>query len=196
MIDFSSIAEKQDMEIADLLKKSDPAAWEYIFAKAALPVIKRPHISRIMADRHLSRQDVYGMLFEEMIARKKIDLFGKDKEKSNLLGWMKWYVWGLVHKYCKKNPWAVSDEATLVSLSNESAPESKSEIIEMVDVCFRDLWQENQLRAYVHFLKLKHNLSAKEIKELLGLSSEDNVNQLFSRAVKDMKRLKRKYEDE
>ena len=64
MIDFSSFAEKTDLEIADLLKKSDPAAWEYIFAMAALPVIKRRHVSQIMYDRRISRLDVYGMLFE------------------------------------------------------------------------------------------------------------------------------------
>lgn len=76
------------------------------------------------------------------------------------------------------------------------APEPKTETREVAILCFRELWNENPLRAYVLWLKLYCNLSAREIKDLLKLSSEDNVNQLFSRALKDMKRLKRIYENE
>lgn len=190
MIDFETMTNKTDAEIAVLLKKEDSLAWEYILAKAVLPTKK--YAGQILRDRRLSDLDVYGLLYEEMIARGKIDLY----RGGSLLAWMKWYVWGLIHRYCKKNPWPVSGDDPSNPLLKMKAPESRAETFEMVDLCFRELWQENQLRAYVHFLKLKYGLSAKEIKELLGLSSEDNVNQLFSRAVKDMKRLKRKYANE
>lgn len=196
MDDFDALKNKTDAEIADLLKKEDSIAWDYVFANTALPVMKSYHISRILHDRHLSRLDVYGLLYEEMIGRGKINLY----RGGSLLGWMKWYVWGLIHRYCKKNPWAMSEETSEIDSSDSylemSAPESKTEMLEIADLCFRELWQENQLRAYVHLLKLKYGLSAREIMGLLGLSSEENVNQLFSRALKDMKRLKRKYADE
>ena len=43
------------------------------------------------------------------------------------------------------------------------------------------------MRAYVHLLKLRMNLSSTEIKDMLGVSTEANVDQTFSRALKDMR---------
>ncbi len=39
------------------------------------------------------------------------------------------------------------------------------------------------------------NLSSTEIKGMLGVSSEANVDQLFSRALKDMRELKVQHEE-
>ena len=51
------------------------------------------------------------------------------------------------------------------------------------------------MRAYVHWLKLRMNLSSTEIKSMLGMSSEANVDQTFSRAVKDMRNLKVQHDE-
>ena len=67
---------------------------------------------------------------------------------------------------------------------------------ELVQKCFGDLWKKNPMRAYVHLLKLRMNLSSTEIKRMLGVSSEANVDQLFSRALKDMQKLKVQHEED
>ena len=64
----------------------------------------------------------------------------------------------------------------------------------MVQRCFGELWRKSPLKAYVHLLKLRLNLSSRQIKDMLRISSEANVDQLFSRAVKDMRELKVQYE--
>lgn len=188
-----NIEKLDDLAVVKLLKQEDHDAWNYIFLHSALPVTKRYGIKQIMRDRNISQLDVYGLLYEEMIGCGRINTYSN---KGSLLGWMKCYVYGLIHRFCKKNPYPVSDEKVSETLLSMKAPEPKTETREVAILCFRELWNENPLRAYVLWLKLYCNLSAREIKDLLKLSSEDNVNQLFSRALKDMKRLKRIYENE
>ncbi len=190
---MKDIEKKSNSEIAKLLRDEDHDAWNYVFLNAANPVMCRENIRLIMLDRNLSRLDVYGFLYEEMIARGKINTY-KDAGGS-ILGWMKWHVYGLIHKYCRKNPWPVSDDAFFNSYQDRSTSCSTDEDWEVVQKCFRELWKENPMRAYVQLLKLRYELSAAEIKDLLLISSEDNVNQIFSRATKDMKRLREKYEN-
>ena len=47
----------------------------------------------------------------------------------------------------------------------------------------------------MHLLKLRMNLSSTEIKSMLGMTSEANVDQAFSRALKDMQKLKVEHEE-
>ena len=69
----------------------------------------------------------------------------------------------------------------------------KHEQWEIVQKCFRNLWQGNTIQAYVMLLKLRFHMSSLEIKERLGLTSAANVDQMFSRAVRKMKEEKVKY---
>ena len=64
----------------------------------------------------------------------------------------------------------------------------------MVQTCFGEMWSENPMKAYVHLLKLRMNLSSTDIMRMLGISSAANVDQIFSRAVKDMGRKKVEHE--
>ena len=59
---------------------------------------------------------------------------------------------------------------------------------EIVQRCFSRLWAENPLRAYVHLLKLRDGMSSAEICSLLNVSSAANVDQMFVRALKDMRK--------
>lgn len=54
---------------------------------------------------------------------------------------------------------------------------------------YRKLWHEDQLKARVLYLKLIEERSSREIVQLLGVSSESNVDQLFARARKRMREL-------
>ncbi len=181
-----------DKELVKLLWDGDPAAWETVFVNAVLPVLRRRSIAAILYDRALSREEVFDIFFDDMIVRKKLANYSG---KGSLFGWMKYYVSGLIYEYCKKNTRPVSVDPIFPPLDNKSAPKTFSEEWEVVQKCFSELWRENPMRAYVHLLKVKYEMSAADIKNMLNISSEDNVNQLFSRAVKDMKKLREKYEE-
>ena len=81
------------------------------------------------------------------------------------------------------------------ALPTEDPAVRRREQWELVQKCFADLYRKNPMRAYVHWLKLRMNLSSTEIKSMLGMSSEANVDQTFSRAVKDMRNLKVQHEE-
>lgn len=178
-----------DQAIVQLLKDGNDDAWRYVLLRAVSPVLKSPQIGRIAYDRHLSDMDVLGMVFEYLIAKKAIDKF---EFRCPLVYWIRFWVSKSVMEYCRKNPNPVSDEAYLAVLSDKAAKEYDREGFEIAEVCFKRLWKENRLRACVHYLKVFGEMSSREIMKLLHLSSEVNVNQLFSRACKDM----RKYRDE
>ena len=178
-----------DQAIVQLLKTGNDDAWRYVLLRAVSPVLKSPQIGRIAYDRHLSDIDVLGMVFEYLIAKKAIDKF---EFRCPLVYWIRFWASKSVMEYCRKNPNPVSDEAYLAVLSDKAAKEYDREGFEIAEACFKRLWKENRLRACVHYLKVFGEMSSREIMKLLHLSSEANVNQLFSRACKDM----RKYRDE
>ena len=65
---------------------------------------------------------------------------------------------------------------------------------DLVQECFGTLWKKDPLKAYVHLLKLRMNLSSAEIQGMLGISSAANVDQMFARAVKEMRKAKEENE--
>ena len=77
-------------------------------------------------------------------------------------------------------------------LKDENAPRPNSDLFEEARVCFNRLWKEDKLKARVHYLKTVSEMSSRDIMRLLNISSEANVNQLFSRAC----RLMRMYREE
>jgi len=178
-----------DQAVVQLLKDGNDDAWRYVLLRAVSPVLKSPQIGRIAYDRHLSDIDILGMVFEYLIAKRAIDKF---EFRCPLVYWIRFWVSKSVMEYCRKNPNPVSDEAYLAVLSDKAAKEYDREGFEIAEVCFKRLWKENRLRACVHYLKVFGEMSSREIMKLLHLSSEANVNQLVSRACKDM----RMYRDE
>ena len=64
---------------------------------------------------------------------------------------------------------------------------ARNEVWQMTHWCFRLLWNEDPLRAYIHLLKTRFHLSSEEVRDFLGVSSAANVDQIFSRSVKFMR---------
>ena len=173
-----------DQAVVQLLKDGDDDAWRFVLLRVVAPVLKSPKIGRIAYDRHLSDMDVLGMIFEYLVAKKALDKF---EYRCPLVYWMRFWTSKSVMEYCRKNPNPVSDEAYLAVLSDKAAKEYDREGFEIAEACFRRLWKENRLRACVHYLKVFGELSSREVMKLLHLSSEANVNQIFSRACRDMR---------
>ncbi len=176
-------------DMVALLKDGNDDAWRYVLLRVVVPVLHRPMIAKIKADRRLSDLDVLGMLFEQLIQKEDIDNYAY---KCPVVYWMRPYVFKVVMEYCKKNDAPVSDENYLNVLKDESAPMPNSDLFEEARVCFNRLWKEDKLKARVHYLKTVSEMSSRDIMRLLNISSEANVNQLFSRAC----RLMRMYREE
>jgi hypothetical protein len=207
-----------DHEIWILLKEQDAEAWKLVWEKSVLAEARAFRNSQVVQKWGIQEEELMGQLYNEMIAKGKIDLYRDDG--GSIYGWLRTYVNGFIRKanpdklrdvpigaggvnngendnsrgFEEKISKVVSESQVSKSLTAEDAFIQRREEWETVQKCFGDLWRKNPIRAYVHLLKLRMSLSSSEIKSMFGVSSEANVDQIFSRAVKDMQELKVKYE--
>ena len=212
---MNSVANLSEHEIFELLKLQDDLAWRLVWEKAVLAEAKSLRSARMAREWGVTPEELMGILYEDMIARGKIELYRDDG--GSLVGWLRTYVRGYIRQanpdrrrevsldttgtegednanFEEKISKEVSDAKGRDSSPLEDPALRRQEEWAMVQRCFGELWRKNPLRAYVHLLKLRLNLSSRQIKDMLGISSEANVDQLFSRAVKDMRELKVQYE--
>ena len=213
-----SIEEASEHEIYELLKLQDAEAWRLAWEKAVLPEARSLRSGQMARRFGITAEEMMSLLYVEMIGGGKINLFRDDG--GSLWGWMRTYVRGYVHQadpakkreislegadfgdesdggasFEDKVSKMVSDSRGREASPLEDPAMRRKEEWELVQKCFGDLWKKNPMRAYVHLLKLRMNLSSTEIKGMLGVSSEANVDQLFSRALKDMRELKVQHEE-
>ena len=207
-----------DHEIWILLKEQDAEAWKLVWEKSVLAEARAFRNSQVVQKWGIQEEELMGQLYNEMIAKGKIDLYRDDG--GSIYGWLRTYVNGFIRKanpdklrdvpigaggvnngendnsrgFEEKISKVVSESQISKSLTAEDTFIQRREEWETVQKCFGDLWRKNPIRAYVHLLKLRMSLSSSEIKSMFGVSSEANVDQIFSRAVKDMQELKVKYE--
>ena len=202
-----------DHDIFELLKEQDADAWAWVWEKVVLAEARSLRSSEMSRRWGVSPESLMSDLYSDMIGAGRIYLYRDDG--GSLAGWLKRYVRGYVLAANPANRREVSLDAPLQDDGDDdgrdfsekvakelseraggaSSPVADPEIArreewETVQLCFRDLWKAHPLRACVHLLKLKSNLSSAEIRDMLGISSQANVDQLFSRAVKDMQEAK------
>lgn len=205
-------------EIYELLKLQDAEAWRLVWEKAVLPEARSLRSGQMARRFGIAAEEMMSLLYVEMIGAGKINLFRDDG--GSLWGWLRTYVRGYIHQadpvkrreislegadfgdepdggasFEDKVSKMVSDSRGRDSSPLEDPAMRRKEEWELVQKCFGDLWKKNPMRAYVHLLKLRMNLSSAEIKCMLGVSSEANVDQLFSRALKDMRELRVQHEE-
>ncbi len=179
-----------DKELVEKLKIGDDVAWNKVYAETICPMCRNDHYRYILRDWGISELDVLGMVYEKLIVKKRIDGF---RYESSFNTWVRWEVRGAISQYTKKNDHPVSDsEEEGIYKGNATNPDRRTEELEMVQKCFMEVWKQNPARAYVHLLRTRGNLSAQSVMKLLGITSEDNVNKIFSRAVSDMREARKK----
>ena len=213
-----SLEGASEHEIYELLKLQDAEAWRLAWENAVLPEARSLRSGQMARRFGITAEELMSLLYVEMIGGGKINLFRDDG--GSLWGWMRTYVRGYIHQadparkkeislegadfgdesdggasFEEKVSKMVSDSRGRESSPLEDPAMRRKEEWELVQKCFGDLWKKNPMRAYVHLLKLRMNLSSTEIKCMLGVSSEANVDQLFSRALKDMRELKVQHEE-
>jgi hypothetical protein len=192
-----NIEELSDHEIFGLLKEQDADAWQLVYRKSVLTEAKSLRSARMAWEAGITPEELMGILYEEMIGDGKIELYRDDG--GSLFSWLRTYVRGYVYRaVVKRHPEisidGVSEEGEQFTIPTEDLAMDRNDEWAVVQKCFGEMWSENPMRAYVHLLKLRMNLSSAQIMEMLGISSTANVDQIFARAVKDMGRKKVEHE--
>ena len=182
-----------DKDWFELVKAGKDEGWKLVWEKAVLPEAQSHRSAELMKKYSLDAGDLMGLLYQEMIGRRKIDLY---RGEGSFAGWLRRYVRGFILSADPNRHGEISIEG-----AHPDAEDGETELVLptedrrvlMKDVwltthwCFHDLWQSGPERAYVHLLKTRQGLSSAEVKDFLDISSVANVDQIFSRAVKFMR---------
>lgn len=182
-----------DKEWLELIKDGKDEGWKLVWERVVEPESTSLRSAEMMQRYSLTAGDLMGMLFDEMIGRKKIELF---RGEGSLEGWLKRYVRGYVLNANPNRHGEISIENAHADAEEGAAgmdvPVEDGKVISkdvwiMTHYCFHDLWQTDPERAYIHLLKTRFHLSSEETKDFLDISSVSNVDQIFSRNVKFMR---------
>jgi len=182
-----------DAEWYQQVKDGTDTGWKRVWERVIAPETISLRSAEMMKRYSLTDGDLMGMLYEDMIGRKKIDLYRGD---GSFEGWLKRYVRGYVLN-ANPNKHGELSLDTHASKTAEGAPAidvpfQDNKVISKdvwitTHYCFHDLWQDDPEKAYIHILKTRFHLSSEEVKDFLDVSSAANVDQIFSRAVKFMR---------
>ena len=171
-------------ELVDLLWKGNDDVWRYVYARAVLPLVKRASLGRIMQDRNRSDIDICGAVFDYLVGQKKLELYN---HKCPVIYWIRFWVTKDILGYCRKNDNPVSDEVREDVLRSDETPFDGLAFKEELNFCYMKLLRENRNEARVLYLRAVEGRSSQEVVKLLGISSQANVDQMFSRARKKMR---------
>ena len=180
----------QDAAWAEAVRSGEDEGWKLVWERVIVPESKSARSAGLMRRYSLTAGDLMGMLFAEMVGRRKIDLY---RGEGSFEGWLRRYVRGYVLNANPNRHGELSIEGALRDADDGMQLPSEDRRMLMKDVwltthyCFHDLWKSDPERAYVHLLKTRHHLSSAEVRDFLDVSSVANVDQIFSRAVKFMR---------
>lgn len=183
-----------DLEWHASVKAGEDAGWKLVWERVVEPESRSSRSAGMMRRYSLTAGDLMGMLYEEMIAEKKIDLY---RGEGSFEGWLKRYVRGYVLNANPNrhgefsiegaNEGKEGREGEALELPSEDRNQLRKEAWGFTHWLFRRLWNEDPERCYIHVLKTRFFLSSAEIKEMLDVSSAANVDQIFSRSVRFMR---------
>ena len=179
-------------ETYEAVKAGGDAGWKLVWENVIVPEMKSLRSGELARKYCITDGDLMGMLYEEMIGRGKIALFRNDG--GSLWGWMRQYVRGYVTR-ANPNPrgeFSIEGTADLneggeaMALPDTDSGVESAEVWRMTHRCLKDLWNDSPRKAYVLYLKTRMHLSSAEVAGMLDLT-EANVDQIFSRSVKQMR---------
>ena len=178
-----------DHELFLALKAQDAEAWRHVWDHAVQAECGVRNNTEMIRKWGVSPEEIMSVLYSEMIGHDKIS--GYRDDGASIIGWLRKYVRGYIYRSNPENPRIeLSDSVPDTAVTNEGDASERREDWEIVQRCFSRLWAENPLRAYVHLLKLRDGMSSADIRSLLNVSSAAHVDQLFARALKDMRKEK------
>ena len=182
-----------DKEWFELVKSETDEGWKLVWERVIAPESRSQRSAELMRRYSITDGDLMGMLYDEMIARRKINLY---RGEGSFEGWLRRYVRGFILNADPNKHGEISiegahadaesgDEAMAIPVNDRQVV--MREVWDMTHRCFQDLWSSDPERAYIHILKTRFHLSSEEIKDFLDVSSAANVDQIFSRSVKYMR---------
>ena len=184
-----------DHDWYELVKAGSDVGWRLVWEKVVEPESRSLRSAEMMRRYSLSVGDLMGMLYDDMLTRRKIDLYRDDG--GSFQGWLRTYVRGYVLNANPNKHGEISIEGAYhdaegaseeLVLPHEDRSVIRGEAWRLTHYCFRELWNEDPERCYIHVLKTRFFLSSEEIKDFLDVSSAANVDQIFSRSVKFMRK--------
>ncbi len=190
-----------DREWYELVKAGEDAGWKLVWERVVEPESRSARSAEMMNRFSITAGDLMGMLFDDMIGKRKIDLYRGD---GSFEGWLKRYVRGYVLNADPNKHGEISiehahpdadGEGEVMALPFQDQETLRVEAWRMTLYFFRLLWNEDPERCYIHLLKTRFFLSSDEIKDFLDVSSAANVDQIFSRSVKFMRESWRNWEN-
>jgi hypothetical protein len=183
-----------DHEWYELVKGGEDPGWQLVWEKVVEPESVSMRSSELMKRHSITAGDLMGMLYEDMLCRRKIDLYRDDG--GSFQGWLRSYVRGYVlgaganiHGEISIDGGSLGadGESEVMSLPKDDHEVVRREVWQMTLWCFRELWNEDPERCYVHLLKTRFFFSSEEVRNFLDISSAANVDQIFSRSIKFMR---------
>jgi hypothetical protein len=184
-----------DLEWHRLVKAGDEEGWKLVWERVIATEAKSLRSAELLKKYSITDGDLMGMLYEEMVGRGKIDLY---RGEGSFEGWLRRYVRGYVLNAAPNKHGEISIEGAYPDADNGRTEMDipvdatkdflHNETWGMTHWCFRKLWNEDPERCYVHVLKTRFHLSSDEVRDFLDVSSSANVDQIFSRSVKFMRK--------
>jgi len=182
-----------DREWHALVKAGADDGWRLVWERVVEPEATSQRSAEMMRRFSLDAGDLMGMLYNDMLGRGKIDLY---RGEGSFEGWLRSYVRGYVLNANPNRHGEISlegahqdgeGESEAMALPTQDMEILRGEAWRLTHYCFRQLWNEDPERCYIHLLKTRFHLSSEEIRDFLDVSSAANVDQIFSRSVKFMR---------
>ncbi len=182
-----------DSDWYELVKAGGDSGWKRVWEQVIVPEMKSVKNQELMKRYSLTEGDLMGMLYEDMLGRRKIDLY---RGEGSFQGWLRSYVRGYILNADPNKHGEISVEQAHADgdgegegmvLPSQDQTVLRCEAWRLTHYCLRELWNEDPDRAYIHVLKTRFHLTSEEVKDFLDLSSAANVDQIFSRSVKFMR---------
>ena len=182
-----------DRDWYELVKAGEDDGWRLVWERVVEPESRSMRSAEMMRRYSLDVGDLMGLLYQDMLGKGKINLY---RGEGSFEGWLRTYVRGYVLNAEPNKHGEISiegacpdgeGETETMTLPTQDKSILRGEAWRLTYYCFRELWNEDPERCYIHLLKTRFFLSSEEIKDFLDVSSAANVDQIFSRSVKFMR---------
>ena len=87
------MSEISDSEWCELVKAGEDAGWKLVWERVIVPETRSMRSADMMRRYSITDGDLMGMLYDEMLGRRKIDLY---RGEGSFSGWLRRYVRGFI----------------------------------------------------------------------------------------------------
>lgn len=175
------------------LKSSDMRFWTKVRDAVIVPYLRKSRYGEMARKKNVDDDEVYGYVYTMMVHNGKLN---EIREKNQLARFLEQYARKyvqmlytvrkrkVVEEPISEGGWAEWERNHVHEIL---LAEKKARQRDCISAAVRKLWKENPKQAYVLVLRTKNSLSSREVKNLCGISTEQNVNKIFERGKSAMR---------